>query len=117
MVILSTAAFTVRSAYHRRKYKSLGQLFFGRYMIIPTNNVADWRYIRQSNQTQINKDANRENTTRTDHNYKVGDKVMTTNRSVYKYKKLFRGLYEIFQTRTRRINIRIINPYNDTDIE
>ena len=97
-------------------------------MILPINHVADWRYIRQHNQTQINKDVIRENTTRIDHDYKVEDKVITTNRSAYKYKTLFKGLYEIVQmctngaitlrtgAATMIINIRNINPYKDTDV-
>ena len=129
MGILASAAFVVRYTYYRMKDKSPGQLVFGRYMILPINQVADWRYIRHRKQTQINKGLNRENNTRIDHNYRVGDKVMTKNRSAYKYKTPFRGPYEIVQTLTNgtvtlqtgavthRINIRNIKPYNDADVE
>ena len=115
--------------YHSMKEKSLGQLFFGRYIILPINHVAYWRYIRQRKQTQINKGVNRENTTRIDYNYRVGDKVMTKMRSAYKYETLFRGPYDFFQTWkngavtlqtglvTHKINIRNIKPYNDSDVE
>ena len=48
MGILNRAAFTVQSTYHRKKGKSPGQLVFGRDMILPTNHVANWRYIRKS---------------------------------------------------------------------
>ena len=44
--------------------KNPDQFLFFRYMILPINHVLDWRYIRQRKQTQINKDVNRENTTR-----------------------------------------------------
>ena len=66
----------------------------------------------------------RENTTIIDHYYRVRDKVMTLNKSAYKYKILFRGPYGIIQTWTNgtvtlqmsvvtmRINICNINPYN-----
>ena len=50
-------------------------------MIIPINHVADWRYIQQRKQKQINKDINCENTTRIDYNYRLGDKVTTNIRS------------------------------------
>ena len=64
-------------------------------MILPINHVGYWRYICQRKKTQINKDVTRENTTRIDHDYRVGDKVMTNDRSAYKYKTLFRSPYEI----------------------
>ena len=94
-------------------------------MILPTNNVADWRYIRQRKQAQIDKDAICENTTIIYHNYRVGDKVMTKTKSAYKYKTPFKGPYEIFCTWTKRtvtlhtvavttrINIHNIKPYNN----
>ena len=73
--------------------KPLSQLFFGRDMIPPINHVADWTYINQRKQTQINKDVNRENTTRADQIYIVGDKLITKNNSAYRYKNLSRGPY------------------------
>ena len=98
-------------------------------MIPPINYVADWRYIRQRKQTKINKYADRENTTRIDHNYRVGDKFMTNMSSVYKYETPFRGPYETFRTWTNQtvalqtgvvtkiIDIQNIKPYNDLDLE
>ena len=67
-------------------------------MIIPINHIPDWRYICKCKQKQINKDVNHENTTRIDHDYRVGDKFMTKNRSAYKLKTPFRVPYEIIQT-------------------
>ena len=66
-------------------------------MILPINYVVDWRYNRQNKQTQINRYVTRENTTRINHDYRVGDKVMTKNRSAYKYKTPFRGRMQIFE--------------------
>ena len=62
-------------------------------MIPPKNHVADWRYICQNKQKKINKDVACENTTGIDHDYRVGDKVMTKNMSGYKYKTPFRFPY------------------------
>ena len=110
------------------KEKILGQIVFGREMILPTNHVADWMYIYQHKQTQIYKYINRENTTIIDHDYRVGDEFMTKDRSAYKYETPFRGLYGIFQTWTNRTvtlrmgavthRINIINSktYNDADV-
>ena len=128
MGIISAADFAVRYTYHRTKEKSPGQLFFGRDMIPPINHVADWRYICQRKQMQIDKDVNHKNTTRIDHDYIVGDKVMTRNRSAYKYETPFRGPYENFQAWTNgtvtyqteavthRINIRNIKPYSYAEV-
>ena len=53
MVILAAAASTVRSTYHRTKHKNMGQLVFGRYMILPINHLANWIFIRQRKQAKI----------------------------------------------------------------
>ena len=53
MEILATAAFAVRSTYYRGKGKIAGHLVFGQDMILPINHEADWRYIRQRKQAQI----------------------------------------------------------------
>ena len=91
MGILAAADFVLQSTYHRTKYKSLGQIVFVRDMILPINHVAHWRYILQRKKTQINKDVYLENTTRNNHDYIVGYKVITRNRSAYTYKTPFRG--------------------------
>ena len=113
----------------QEKGKSPGQICFGRCMILPINHVADWRYMRQRKQVKIDKDVIREKTTRIDHNYRVGYKVMTKTKSVYKYETLFKVPHEIFHTWTnrtvtlrtvavtKRINIRNIKPYNNTILE
>ena len=54
-------------------------------MILPIKHKADWEVIRQQNQSQINKDNIPKNSKRFDHNYKAGDKVISTNNSAYKY--------------------------------
>ena len=90
MGILATAYFAVRYVYHRTKVKSPGQLVFGRDMILRINHVAYWRYIHQHKQAQIEKYTIRENSTRIDHNYRVGNKFMIRNNSAYKYKTPFK---------------------------
>ena len=55
-VILSAAAFEVRSTKNRLKYYSPGQLVFGCGIIIPIEHTVNWEIIRQRKQTQINKD-------------------------------------------------------------
>ena len=67
-------------------------------MILPINHVEDCRYICQRKQMQINKDVDRENTTRINYDYRVGDKFMTKMSSAYKYETLFRRPYLIVRT-------------------
>ena len=93
MGILAEADFAVSSTYHRKKIKIPGRLVFGRHMILPINHIANWRYIRQRKKSQIDKYVIRENTTRIDHYYRVGDKLMTKTKSAYKYENLFKGPY------------------------
>ena len=100
MGILATAAFVVRSTYHTNKCKSPCQLVFGRDIILPINHLEDWRYIRQHKHTQIDNDVIQKNATRTNYNYRVGDKVTTLTKSDYKYKTPFKGPYKIVQTWT-----------------
>ena len=66
------------SSFHNTTYvpqdekKCASKLVFGRDIIIPINHISDWRYIHHRKQTKINKDVYRENTTRIDHDYRVG---------------------------------------------
>ena len=77
MGILEAAVFAFHSTYHKTKGKIAGQLVFGRDMILPINHVADWRYIRQRKQTQIDNDAIQEKNNRINHDYRVIDTVLT----------------------------------------
>ena len=93
-------------------------------MILPINHIANRRKLRQQKQTQIEKYAIHENSTRLNHNYTIGDKVLVRINQAYKYETLFQGTYEIFQTWTNRavtvrtgavtstLNICYIKPYN-----
>ena len=74
--ILAAEAFSVRSTYHLTKQKNPGQLFLGQDIILPINNMANWRHIHQRKQRQIEKDVIRENSTRIDYNFNIGDKVV-----------------------------------------
>ena len=67
MVILATAAFAVRYILHIIKYYTLGQLLFGRDMVLPIKYIANWKLIRQHKQSQINYNIVRKNKTRLDH--------------------------------------------------
>ena len=59
--ILDAAAFEIRSTTSGQKGYSLGQIIFGRDMILLIKHRVDWELISQQKQTQINKDNDREN--------------------------------------------------------
>ena len=98
-------------------------------MILPINHIENWGYIRQRKQSQIGKYVICKNSTRIDHDYNIGDKVMVRINQAYKYKTPFQGPYEIFQIWTNRtvtiqtgafadrLNIRRIKPYNSPEVE
>ena len=129
MGILASAAFAVRSTYHTAKGKSSGQLFFSPDVILPINYVSDWKCIRQHIYTRIDNDVIRENSTRIDYDYRVGDKVMTLTKSAYKYETPYGVPYKKFQTWTNGtatlrmgavtmiLNIHNIKPYNTLVVE
>ena len=51
--ILAAAEFSNRSTTDREKGYSLGQLVFGRDMILPIKHRVDWELIRQQKKTQL----------------------------------------------------------------
>ena len=128
--ILSAAAFEIHSTRNGLKSYSLGQLLFGRDMILLIKNTEDWELISQQNQTIINKDNICKNKNRVDHKYKVGDKIMINNRAAYRYETQYKGLFMItwcwnngtviikYGPIQIRHNISQINPYkSDTKVE
>ena len=99
-------------------------------MILLIKHRVDWELICQKNQTQINKDNTRENRHRVDYDYKVGDSVMLTKRTAYKYETPYTGTFVITRCFTNGTvnlqcgptkigyNIRQIKPYkSDTEVE
>ena len=123
MGILSATAFSVQSTYHINKDKSPVQLVFVRDMIIPIKHIADWIYINQCKQVQMEKYIIHEKSTWIKYNHRFLGQVLLINKSAYKYETTFIGMYEKFQTRKnktvalgvgavkKRINIRCIKPY------
>ena len=77
-------------------------MIFGRDMIILIKHRVDWELIRQQKQTQINRDNTRDNKYRVDYDYKVGDKVMLTKHTAYKYETPYKGPFVITQYFTKR---------------
>ena len=70
-------------------------MIFGLDMILPITYIVDWGSIRQKKQTQINKDNACEKKHRVDYDYKVGDKVILTKHTAYKYEAPYTGPFVI----------------------
>ena len=98
MVILSAEYFVVLSTYHQTKQKNLGQLDFGRDLILLINNIVNWKYICQRKQAQIEKYVIRKNFKRIDYDYNIGNEVMFKRNHAYKYETPLQCTYENIQT-------------------
>ena len=55
------------------------QLVFGRDALLNVSFMADWQYIKERKQHRILQNNKRENKTRKEHTYKVGDQVMVAD--------------------------------------
>ena len=125
----------IGSSFHDKKYvppnfkKKSVQLVFGQDKIPPIKHIANWIYIRQWKQEQIEKGVIRKNFTRINYDYNIGYKVIVIRNQAYKYETLFQFSYETFLTRTNgtvtiklgavtyRLNICRTKLYTSTEIE
>ena len=74
--VLSAIRHAVRSLVHTTTRATPTQLVFGRDALLNVSFLADWQCIKERKQNLILQNDKRENKTRKDHTYKVGDKVM-----------------------------------------
>ena len=77
--ILAAVMFGVRSTIHTTLQATPAQLVFGRDAILNIKFNADWNLIKQSKQTLINKNNQRENKSRKDYKYQIGQQVLIEN--------------------------------------
>jgi hypothetical protein len=122
---LTAAAYAIRSAHHTTLGCSPAQLVFGRDMFMPVNFDADWDRIRSNKQQRINKNNERENKKRVDHQYSKGDLVTLERTGIIPKLSLPRmGPYNVVHAHengnvtiqkqpyvTERVNIRRCKPY------
>jgi hypothetical protein len=123
--ILAQAAWAIRSTVHTLYDATPGQLVFGRDMIYDLSFKPEWDKLLQKRQSARRTNNERENKSRTDYQYKVGDKVLI-NRDVIQRKLLPKrdGPYEVVRIYdngtiklrkgivVQRINIRRLQPYH-----
>jgi hypothetical protein len=72
---LASVAYPIRSIFHTTLKATPGQLVFGRDMVLPIKFMADWWAIEQQRQNEMGRNNRRENASRINHDYKVGDKL------------------------------------------
>ena len=79
---LQSIAWSLCSTYHTVLCSSPGQLAFGCDMIIPATYLANWHHIHSNRRRNILYDNSRENRSRLDYDYQVGDMVYVTDNDV-----------------------------------
>ena len=122
--ILQAVAWALRTTYHTSLRTSPGQLTFGQDMIIPATYLANWRHIHNNRHKNILYDNARENRSRIEHDYAVGDKVVVLVKDIKrKLSPVKQGPFIVTTvhtngtvtirrspTVTERINIRRLHP-------
>ena len=120
--------FATRATVHTTLGATPSQLVFGWDAILNTMFHADWALIKERKQKLIDKNNDKENKSRREHTYHIGDLVLMKNDSNTKYgKDPYSGPYEIVRVNddgTLRIqkgamldtvNIRNIHPYTPSE--
>ena len=83
-------------------------------MILLIKHTVDWKLIRQWKKTQVNRDNTQENKHKVDCDYKVGDKVVLTNHTAYKYETPYKGPFFMTQCFS---NVTVMLQYGVTQIQ
>ena len=122
---LNDAAWAVRSTYHTVLKASPGAAIFGRDMLFDVPFLADWKKIGDYRQRQTDRNTERENKTRVDWDYKIGDKVLLLKEGVLRKSETKYGKdpWTVSQvhtngtiriqrgTKAERLNIRRVTPF------
>jgi len=80
--ILQSIAWALRTTFHTSLRSSPGQLAFGRDMVIPATYLANWHHITNRRHNNILYNNARENKSRIDYDYKVGDFVFILTKDI-----------------------------------
>ena len=121
---LSNASWAIRSTHHTVLKSAPGAAIFGRDMLFDIPFVADWNKIGEYRQAQTDRNTERENARRYDHDYVVGERILIRKDGVLrKSESRYEGPYTITQVHTNgtirvqrgscseRLNIRRVTPY------
>ena len=122
---LTNVTWAIRSTYHTVLKASPGAAIFGRDMLFDIPFLADWNKIGDYRQRQTDLNTERENRTRKDWDYKVGDKVLLRKDGILRKSesRYERDPWTITSVHTNgtirvqrgskseRLNIRRVTPY------
>jgi hypothetical protein len=122
---LTNVSWAIRSTYHTVLKASPGAAIFGRDMLFDIPFLADWNKIGDYRQRQTDLNTERENRTRKDWDYKVGDKVLLRKDGILRKSesRYDRDPWTITSVHTNgtirvqrgskseRLNIRRVTPY------
>ena len=81
-VVLTDAAWAIRSTYHTVLRATPGAAIFGRDMMFDIPYIADWKKIGDYRQHQSDLNNWRENQKRIEHDYKIGEKVLVRKEGI-----------------------------------
>ena len=96
--ILAAVRRAVNSTVHTTLQATPTQLVFARDALLNVSFQADWEYIKDRKQKRILQNNKRENATRREHTYSVGDQVMVKQDPSRKHgEPQFRGPYTVSQ--------------------
>jgi hypothetical protein len=124
---IDNAAWAIRSSYHTVLKASPDAAIFGCDMLFDIPFIADWKQIGEFRQRRTNLSNKRENKTRGDFNYKVGDKILIRKDGIlYKAESNWKkepwtittvhtnGTIRIqCSTKSERINIWRVTPFSE----
>jgi hypothetical protein len=123
---IDNAAWAIRSTYHTVLKASPGAAIFGRDMLFDVPFIADWNKIGEYRQRQTDLGNERENKTRVDYDYKVGEKVLIRKDGILRKAESkwtepwtittvhTNGTIRIqCGTKSERINIRRVTPFSE----
>jgi hypothetical protein len=124
--ILTATMFAIRATYHTTLKATPAQLVFGRDSLLNIKFEANWAFIKERKQKLINKNNEKENSSRIAYEYKIQDKVWLKNLMESKFsEEPWKGPFSIVKVNdngtvclkmgkvTDTVNIRNIKPYND----
>ena len=124
---LTDAAWAIRSTYHTVLKASPGAAIFGRDMLFDIPFLADWNKIGEHRQRQTDLNTERENRSRRDWDYQVGDKVLLRKDGILRKSESWyecdpwtittvhtNGTIRVQRgTKSERLNIRRVTPFFD----
>ena len=90
--------FSISSTFNKNSQKPPGQLLFGRYRIVPIENLANWRLTYECKQTLTDQNNEGENSTQSDHKLKTDDYIILRNIQYNKYGNPYKEPYTVIQT-------------------